>query len=274
MLAANTPIVSIFDIYTLIAAIHVIERDYSKIRPGMKAAVSTDAYSGKTFNGRIVRMAPLLKEKSRQARIEVEILNKELLLKPGMFVRVKIEFAKHENATIVPLDALAKRDERQGVFKVDEQLERGPVYTDRDRHCQWKPGGNLKTRTVRPGGYPGPPPPGRRDRRHFAPGGPAEESSREEHRCAAPGSAQGTEKGKTAQNGGKAMNLPRFSVHHPIFIIMVSLIVIILGAVSLSRLSIDLMPDITYPTLSISTDYENASPEEIEELVTRRSRRP
>ncbi|MEW6670604.1 MAG: efflux RND transporter permease subunit [Thermodesulfobacteriota bacterium] len=65
------------------------------------------------------------------------------------------------------------------------------------------------------------------------------------------------------------MNLPRFSVHHPIFTIMVSLIVVILGAVSLYRLSIDLMPDITYPTLSISTDYKNASPEEIEELVTR-----
>jgi hydrophobic/amphiphilic exporter-1 (mainly G- bacteria), HAE1 family len=29
------------------------------------------------------------------------------------------------------------------------------------------------------------------------------------------------------------------------------------------------MPDITYPTLSVITSYENASPEEIEELVTR-----
>ena len=50
---------------------------------------------------------------------------------------------------------------------------------------------------------------------------------------------------------------------------MVILIIIILGLVSLSRLPIDLMPDITYPTLSISTSYENASPEEIEELITR-----
>ncbi len=65
------------------------------------------------------------------------------------------------------------------------------------------------------------------------------------------------------------MNLPRFSVHHPVSTIMACLIVIILGVISLYRLSIDLMPDITYPTVSISTDYENASPEEIEELVTR-----
>ena len=54
------------------------------------------------------------------------------------------------------------------------------------------------------------------------------------------------------------MNLPRFSVHHPVFVVMMSLIVIILGGISLSRLSIDLMPDITYPTISVSCAYPNA----------------
>lgn len=65
------------------------------------------------------------------------------------------------------------------------------------------------------------------------------------------------------------MKITRFAIHRPIFAIMVTLIVVILGGISLSRLPIDLMPDITFPTLSISTEYENASPEEIEELVTR-----
>jgi HAE1 family hydrophobic/amphiphilic exporter-1 len=65
------------------------------------------------------------------------------------------------------------------------------------------------------------------------------------------------------------MRISRFSVHRPIFTIMVTLIVVVLGGISLVRLPIDLMPDITYPTLSISTEYENASPEEIEELITR-----
>ena len=65
------------------------------------------------------------------------------------------------------------------------------------------------------------------------------------------------------------MNLSRFAVHRPIFTIMVILIMIILGGVSLVRLPIDLLPDITYPTLTIRSYYENASPEEIEQLVTR-----
>jgi len=65
------------------------------------------------------------------------------------------------------------------------------------------------------------------------------------------------------------MNLSRSAVRRPVFTIMMMLIVILLGSISLIRLPIDLMPDITYPTLTIRTLYENASPEEIEELITR-----
>ncbi|MGK5093069.1 efflux RND transporter permease subunit [Deltaproteobacteria bacterium TL4] len=65
------------------------------------------------------------------------------------------------------------------------------------------------------------------------------------------------------------MNVSGFSVKRPIFVTMVVLIVMILGGMALSRLPIDLMPEITYPTLSVITSYENAGPEEIENLITR-----
>ncbi|MBU4345168.1 MAG: efflux RND transporter periplasmic adaptor subunit [Desulfobacteraceae bacterium] len=119
MLAPNTPIVSILDIGKLIAAIHVIERDYPKIQLGMEAIISTDAFPGHTFNGKVIRIAPLLKEKSRQARVEIEIPNAQKLLKPGMFVRVHIQFDEHENVTVVPIAAIVKRNGTQGVFLAD-----------------------------------------------------------------------------------------------------------------------------------------------------------
>jgi HAE1 family hydrophobic/amphiphilic exporter-1 len=65
------------------------------------------------------------------------------------------------------------------------------------------------------------------------------------------------------------MKLPRFSVRRPIFTTMVTLILVILGSVSLTRLQIDMLPDIELPTLTIRTDYEGASPEVMERLVTR-----
>jgi len=64
------------------------------------------------------------------------------------------------------------------------------------------------------------------------------------------------------------MNLPSFSVKRPIFTTMVTLILVILGAVSLSRLQIDMLPSIELPTLTIRTNYEGASPEVMERLVT------
>jgi len=65
------------------------------------------------------------------------------------------------------------------------------------------------------------------------------------------------------------MSLSHSAIHRPVFTTMVVLIVIILGVIALMRLPIDFMPDVTLPTLSVGSSYENASPEEMEELVTR-----
>ena len=64
------------------------------------------------------------------------------------------------------------------------------------------------------------------------------------------------------------MNLPGASVRRPVFTTMVTLMVLVLGAVSLSRLRIDLLPAIEMPTVTVRTGYEGASPEVMERLVT------
>ncbi len=121
MLKPNAPIVSILEINPLTAVIHVIERDYSQVQVGQEAVMTTDAVPDTTFKGKIVRVAPLLRETSRQARVEIEVPNPEGLLKPGMFIRAEIEFARHENATVVPVAALVKRGGLQGVFLADRE---------------------------------------------------------------------------------------------------------------------------------------------------------
>jgi RND family efflux transporter MFP subunit len=119
LVAVNQPIVSILENDPLTAVVYVIERDYPKVSIGQQAVISTDAYPGRTFTGSITRIAPLLKESSRQARLEVEVPNPEHMLKPGMFVRARVEFAMHENATLVPLPAIVRRDNKEGVFIAD-----------------------------------------------------------------------------------------------------------------------------------------------------------
>jgi RND family efflux transporter MFP subunit len=124
MLKANEPIVSILDIGTLTAVIYVIEGDYTKVHPGQAVTITADAFPGKTFGGKVARIAPLLKEASRQARVEVEVPNADLLLKPGTFVRAQIEFEHHENACVVPLVALVRRGGKEGVFLADREQKK------------------------------------------------------------------------------------------------------------------------------------------------------
>lgn len=119
LLQMNQPIVSILQNNPLTAVVYVIERDYPKVTIGQQAVVTTDAYPSRTFTGGITRIAPLLKESSRQARVEVEVPNPDLVLRPGMFIRARVEFARHENATLVPLPALVKRDNKDGIFIAD-----------------------------------------------------------------------------------------------------------------------------------------------------------
>ncbi|MBN1916345.1 MAG: efflux RND transporter periplasmic adaptor subunit [Verrucomicrobia bacterium] len=124
MLKANDPIVSIVDVSSVIAVLYVIERDFPQISSGRVISIITDAYPNKEFTGEIVRRAPVLKTESRQARVEIEIPNPERLLAPGMFARVRIQFAEHDNAIVVPATCLVRRDDKQGVFVVDtEQMK-------------------------------------------------------------------------------------------------------------------------------------------------------
>jgi HAE1 family hydrophobic/amphiphilic exporter-1 len=65
------------------------------------------------------------------------------------------------------------------------------------------------------------------------------------------------------------MNIAKGSVNRPILTTIIFLIILTLGIVAFTRLPIDLMPEVTYPTISVSTDYGNVGPQEMEELVTR-----
>jgi len=121
LLQVNQPIVSILENNPLTGVVYVIERDYPKVRIGQEAIITTDAYPDRMFTGKILRIAPLLKESSRQARIEIEVPNPDHLLKPGMFVRTQVEFARHENATLIPFASLVKRKNKEGIFIADVQ---------------------------------------------------------------------------------------------------------------------------------------------------------
>jgi HAE1 family hydrophobic/amphiphilic exporter-1 len=65
------------------------------------------------------------------------------------------------------------------------------------------------------------------------------------------------------------MSVPRFAIQRPVTMFMVSATVCLLGSISVTRLPVDLMPDVTYPSLTVRVGYSGVGPLEIEELIIR-----
>ncbi|MDR1546191.1 MAG: efflux RND transporter permease subunit [Deltaproteobacteria bacterium] len=65
------------------------------------------------------------------------------------------------------------------------------------------------------------------------------------------------------------MSLPSASVARPVFTTMTTLIVVVLGVFALMRIPLDLMPELTMPVITVRTTYDNASPSDVEEQITK-----
>jgi HAE1 family hydrophobic/amphiphilic exporter-1 len=65
------------------------------------------------------------------------------------------------------------------------------------------------------------------------------------------------------------MRITDASIGRPVTVTMVVMAVIVFGLVSLGRLRVELLPNISYPSLTIQTEYPDAAPAEVEQFVTR-----
>jgi RND family efflux transporter MFP subunit len=116
--SANTPLVSIVELDPLMAVFFVTEKDYGRLGIGQPALLATDAFPERSFQGHLARIAPVFKTQTRQARVEVQVPNPSLDLKPGMFVRVTVVLEQVANTLMVPESALVTRDSETGIFVV------------------------------------------------------------------------------------------------------------------------------------------------------------
>jgi HAE1 family hydrophobic/amphiphilic exporter-1 len=63
--------------------------------------------------------------------------------------------------------------------------------------------------------------------------------------------------------------LIRYAVEHRVTMLMVTAAAVLFGVVSLGRLPVQLLPEISYPTLTVQTEYPDSAPSEVENLITR-----
>jgi Cu(I)/Ag(I) efflux system membrane fusion protein len=105
------------DLSTVWVEANVFEAQLSAVKVGQRVAVTTAAYPGKTFPGRVAFIYPFLSPETRSVKVRAELPNPAGLLKPDMFVSVQIHQAPgRSNALAVPASAVIDAGRRKIVF--------------------------------------------------------------------------------------------------------------------------------------------------------------
>lgn len=120
---AGARILAIVGLDPLKAVVTVTEKDYARLHVGQPGTLITDAIPGESFDAEISRIAPIFQESSRQARIELRVANPGNVLRPGMFIRVRVVLREAFAETIVPTAVIVQRANRNAVFTVNDNAE-------------------------------------------------------------------------------------------------------------------------------------------------------
>lgn len=102
------------------AELHIPQSELGKFRPGQAVVIEIDSMPGSQFPATVVRISPTIDTRNGTFRATTVIDNRNRFLAPGMFARFTIAYEKHEDALLVPADAIVAEDEQSTVFVVSD----------------------------------------------------------------------------------------------------------------------------------------------------------
>jgi len=111
----ETKLYTIADLSTVWVYANVFQNDVGKLRPGVQAEVTVDAYPGRRFNGRIDQVLPQVDMTTRTVRVRLVFSNPGVILKPGMYVNVAIS-VRLGRQLVIPASAVLETCTRAVAF--------------------------------------------------------------------------------------------------------------------------------------------------------------
>ncbi|MFA5956372.1 efflux RND transporter periplasmic adaptor subunit [Hyphomicrobium sp.] len=94
----------------------VAEGDIAAVKPGERVKVTTRAYPGRTFEGRVTVLYPHLMKETRTAQVRIDLPNPDIALLPDMYGNVEIATGGNADALAVPESAVIDSGNRQVVL--------------------------------------------------------------------------------------------------------------------------------------------------------------
>ena len=111
-------IVEIADVDPIKVDFRVPELALPALRPGQTVRIDVDALPGRTFDGTIYAIDPIVDPNGRAVRLRARVPNPDGALSPGLFARVRIAVGRREAAILVPESAVFVADGRTLVYRL------------------------------------------------------------------------------------------------------------------------------------------------------------
>ena len=118
--SGRSAVVTVMQINPLKVNVAVTEQFYPLIKKGMKAEISADVYPGEKFTGSVFRIAPTVNPSNRSFIAEIEVPNRNDLLKPGMFARISMDLGEVETFVVPAATVLVQEGTNTRYLFVDD----------------------------------------------------------------------------------------------------------------------------------------------------------
>lgn len=119
-IGASTKLYEMVNLSRLIAYVHVPGQGMHSLAIGQLALVTTDFLPGTKFQGKILRISPVVDPNTGTFKVTLEVNAKNRLLRPGMFINAHIVTATHPDAVLIPKRAVVYDDGLPHVFVVSD----------------------------------------------------------------------------------------------------------------------------------------------------------
>lgn len=115
----GTALFEVADLSTVWALADVYQHEVARVREGQRAEMELEAFPGERFPGKVTFIHPTIDPATRTMRIRMELPNRDLRLKPGMYGTISLQLEGAE-VLVVPREALVDTGTLQYVFVAKE----------------------------------------------------------------------------------------------------------------------------------------------------------
>lgn len=122
MINTDQEVFEITDFDPILAVLKVPEHEMSKIEKGQQALLQVDAIKNETFEGKVLRVSPTVNPETGTFEVTVSIRDESKQLRPGMFGRVRIVYDTHNDALMIPKNAVIQEDGMNSVYVIKNSM--------------------------------------------------------------------------------------------------------------------------------------------------------